>query len=217
MMTRALTNEEAAAKSSNRTLIRWTPALYDALSRHYDRLARWLFPIGDLGRQTVIAGLISGSMLDVACGTGTLLAEAHRNGLQCVGIDTSRGMLLEARKKVPSASLVQASFFALPFAESQFDYVVETNAVSGAEVDAGAVLDEMQRVCADHGEIRIGDYARAERKGLWLGLLETAMALFGDHPHDYRALLTSMGLSVEVEELGWGGMYQFVKGRRLAP
>ena len=195
------------------SIIHWTPSLYDALAKHYDRLARWLFPISDTGREKVVSGLVSGHVLDVACGTGTLLAKAQQRGLRCVGVDTSRGMLLEARRKVPAAGVVQASFDALPLAENQFDYVVETNAVSAVEVDAALVLDEMKRVCAGGGEIRIGDYARSRRKGFWFRLFEMVGTLVGDSPHDYERLLDSMGYTVDVEELGWGGMYQYIRAR----
>ena len=195
-------------------IVRWTPSLYDALSRVYDHLAQWLFPIGDVGRERVVSGLVSGRILDIACGTGTLLEKAHQNGMQCIGVDTSRGMLQEARKKVPEAGLVQASFSALPFAEDQFDYVVETNAVSGVEIDATAVISEMTRVCADGGEIRIGDYGTSGREAFWLRLFVVVGSLVGDYPHDYKRLLSAMGHKVDLEELGWGGMYQFIRARR---
>jgi ubiquinone/menaquinone biosynthesis C-methylase UbiE len=197
-----------------RPLIHWTPSLYTWLSRHYDRLAGWLFPIGDLGRERVIADLGAGRLLDVACGTGTLLEKAHRKGLRCVGVDTSWGMLQEARKKVPAADLVQASFYALPFAEGQFEHVVETNAVSGVEIDAHVVLKEMVRVCADGGEVRLGDYGASGREGVWFRGFEALGILFGDYPHDYRALFAELGYEAEIEELGWGGMYQYVRAKQ---
>lgn len=199
--------------SKLKPIIQWTPALYSFLSKHYDRLAAWLFPIGDAGREKVVSGLASGRILDVACGTGTLLEKAHQRGLRCVGVDTSWGMLQETKRKVPAAGVVQASFLALPFAKEQFDYVVETNAVSAAEVDAGAALGEMNRVCASGGEIRIGDYARSQRQGLWLGWIAKIGILVGDYPHDYKGLLEAMGYQVDIEELGWGGMYQFIRAR----
>jgi len=43
-----------------------------------------------------------------------------------------------------------------------------------------------------------------EQFGIW----------FGDCPHDYLALLASLGYRVEVEPLGWGGMYQYIRARR---
>jgi ubiquinone/menaquinone biosynthesis C-methylase UbiE len=195
-------------------IISWTPGVYDHLSRNYDRFAKWFFPIGDVGREAVVSGLDSGQILDVACGTGTLLHKAEKAGLRCYGIDTSRGMLLETRKKVPTAGVVQASFYALPFTEGQFDFVVETNAVSGTGINAVEVLREMLRVCAGGGELRIGDYGRSKREGWWMRILETVGILIGDYPHDYDGILSSLGYQVEVEELGWSGMYQFIRVKR---
>jgi ubiquinone/menaquinone biosynthesis C-methylase UbiE len=192
-------------------LIDWSPSRYDRLAKNYDKYARWFFPIGDIGRERVISDLSEGYILDVACGTGTLLEKAHQRGLTCLGIDTSRGMLEETKKKVPQADLVQASFYALPFAKDQFDYVVETNAVSGADIDAQEVLSEMLRVCCPGGEIRLGDYGKSERKGFWYRILEYVGVLIGDYPHDYQALFGNMGYQAEVENLGWGGLYKFIR------
>jgi ubiquinone/menaquinone biosynthesis C-methylase UbiE len=203
--------ERRVSLSKPRALIRWTPDLYDRLSKHYDRLAAWLFPIGDRGRRKVLENISSGMLLDVACGTGTLLEKANGLGITCYGLDTSGGMLKEARKKVPGASLVQASFYALPFAPHAFDWVVETNAVSGVDINAIDVLREMVRVCAERGEVRIGDYGRSDRKGLFYRLMEFVGTLIGDYPHDYRGLFTALGHEVTVEVLGWGGVYQFIR------
>lgn len=185
--------------------------MYDRLAKHYDLFAKWLFPIGDQGREKVVSDIGSGTILDVACGTGSLLDKAHQSGLQVIGIDTSRGMLLETKKKVPAAGVVQASFYNLPFAAKQFDYVVETNAVSGAELDPKNILSEMIRVCADGGEIRLGDYGKSGRKGFWAQILEKIGILFGDYPYDYDELIRELGYEAEIDDLGWGGMYQYVQ------
>lgn len=195
-------------------LIDWSPTRYDRLAKNYDTFARWFFPIGDVGREKVIDGLDSGSILDVACGTGSLLEKAHPAGLISFGIDTSQGMLMEAKKKVPGVNLVQASFYALPFSEGAFDAVVETNAVSGADIDAKIVLSEMLRVCRTDGVVRLGDYGKSSRSGFWPGLLEKIGVLIGDYPHDYQALFESLGYTAEFEDLAWGGMYKYIQVRK---
>jgi ubiquinone/menaquinone biosynthesis C-methylase UbiE len=197
--------------SSLKPIISWTPSLYDRISNQYDRLARWFFPIGDLGRERVVSDLEPGQILDIACGTGSLLEKAHQSGLACIGIDTSRGMLLETRKKVPSADLVQASFYALPFSDNQFEYVVETNAVSGADINPGQVLHEMLRVCRDEGEIRLGDYGSSRQDGIWIRILIKIGILLGDYPHNYQELFHALGYEAQFEDLGWGGMYQYIR------
>ena len=192
-------------------LIDWSPNRYDRLSKNYDKYARWFFPVGNKGREKVLSDLSRGRILDVACGTGTLLDKTEKAGLFCVGIDTSRGMLNESRRKAPTAMLVQASFYALPFAKETFNYVVETNAVSGVGIDAKNVLSEMLRACQQGGEIRIGDYGRANRKTFLRSLLEKIGILVGDYPHDYSELFESLGYQPEIEDIAWGGMYKYIK------
>ena len=80
-------------------LIEWTPRFYDRISRPYDFLFLLFFPIGDRGRRKVIEGLERGKILDVACGTGSLLEMADAAGLGCLGIDLSKGMIHQAKQK----------------------------------------------------------------------------------------------------------------------
>ena len=192
-------------------LIDWSPARYDRLAKNYDRFAAWFFPIGDIGRERVLSGLDKGLLLDVACGTGTLLEKARQTGLVYVGIDTSWGMLTETKRKIPAAPVIQASFYALPFAKGKFDIVVETNAVSGADIHADEVLREMLRVCNTGGEVRLGDYGKSDRKGLWYRMMEKIGILVGDYPHDYLELFRRLGYEADVEYLAWGGMYQYIR------
>jgi 2-polyprenyl-3-methyl-5-hydroxy-6-metoxy-1,4-benzoquinol methylase len=55
--------------------------------KYYDLFMRVFFPIGEKGRERIVERLSAGSILDVACGTGTLLAMAGEKGLECYGID----------------------------------------------------------------------------------------------------------------------------------
>ena len=146
------------------SIINWTPEFYDTLSSRYDLLARYLFPIGQKGRSRVVENLKPGSILDIACGTGELLKMVEIAGAQCFGIDNSPGMLAQAQLKVPAAEFVRASFYEIPYPDAKFDYVVETNAVSGVDIDVERVLKEMVRVCKANGQILIGDYAKAGKR-----------------------------------------------------
>ena len=79
--------------------------MYNRLSRYYDTFMKFFFPVGEKGRERIVEKLTSGSVLDVACGTGTLLEMAGKKGLECYGIDLSEGMLAEAKRKVPEAEI----------------------------------------------------------------------------------------------------------------
>jgi ubiquinone/menaquinone biosynthesis C-methylase UbiE len=144
-------------KGSSRPRV-WTTGTYDRLSRYYDFLMRVFFPIGEKGRQRIVERLDCGSILDVACGTGTLLVMAYEKGLKCYGIDISQGMLSQARSKVPNAEFKTASYYEIPYPDGGFDYVVATNALSGDFIDAKKVLSEMVRVCKSGGKVCIAEW-----------------------------------------------------------
>jgi demethylmenaquinone methyltransferase/2-methoxy-6-polyprenyl-1,4-benzoquinol methylase len=69
---------------------------------------------------SVIGALGPGRTLDVACGTGFLTR--HLRG-DVVGLDQSKRMLDEARKRAPSVTYVQGDGLALPFVDQSFDRV----------------------------------------------------------------------------------------------
>lgn len=48
-----------------------------------------------------------GAWLDIACGTGDLLARAHAEDFECAGADLSRAQLRYARETCPEATFVQ--------------------------------------------------------------------------------------------------------------
>ena len=58
----------------------WTTETYDRLSRYYDTFMKFFFPIGEEGREIIVKILASGSVLDMACSTGTLLVMAKNKG-----------------------------------------------------------------------------------------------------------------------------------------
>jgi SAM-dependent methyltransferase len=95
-----------------------TSDLYDAIAPIYDEWQAWrgmmpfarvaaakLEPLldreADAARR---AGRVGPALIDLGCGTGTLLAEVRRTrpGWRLTGVDASAGMLAVARAKVPT-------------------------------------------------------------------------------------------------------------------
>jgi ubiquinone/menaquinone biosynthesis C-methylase UbiE len=195
------------------TLIKWTPQTYNKISKYYDTFSWLVSPKGS--HQKIIEGLNTGSILDVACGTGTLLALAQANGLKCYGLDTSEGMLDQAKTKASTAELRQGSFYEIPYPDEYFDYVVETNALGGVEIEVKKVLSEMIRVCKKGGEVRIGDFATPPRETWWHRLMIVITRLTtGDVPQNYREIFREFGYNPEVEILGWHDMYQIFRVKK---
>ena len=192
-------------------LLDWNSKVYSRFARYYDALAPIFLGIGEKAKKRVGQEFDAGSVLDVACGTGAVLKMAYDAGLQCFGTDLAEGMIVEAKKKIPTGEFRIASFYELPYPDDAFDYVVETNAVSGASIDADKVLAEMVRVCKPGGQILIGDYCKAPKETAWTRFMAWIGMLIGDFPHDFQSIFTKLGCQPEVEYLGWSGVYQFIK------
>lgn len=180
----------------------WTTKTYDRMARYYDAFMRCLFPIGEKGRKTVVEKLSGGTVLDVACGTGTLLEMAYRKGLECHGIDLSGGMIGRATKKVPGAVINQASYYEIPYPDETFDFVVATNALSGSHVDASKAISEMLRVCRGGGHLYIAEWPKAETRRFRDRVIEWMASINDDAPKDYCAIFEGLGYRPEVDILG---------------
>lgn len=179
----------------------WTTNTYNRLSRYYDTIMKLFFPVGEQGRRKIVEKLSTGSVLDVACGTGTLLALAEEQDLNCYGLDLSGGMLAEAKRKAPEAAYVQASYYAIPFSEASFDYVVATNALSGTYIDPQTIIEEMLRVCRNDGWVYIAEWPKAEKETLGGRLLVWFASLNDDAPKDYIGIFREMGYEPVVERI----------------
>ena len=197
---------------TQKPLLDWSTRMYDKVSSTYDLFLRLMFPMAAKAQRRVAQGLQpAASILDIACGTGSVLAMAYEAGLECFGNDLSTGMLRRAQRKVPTATFRQGSFYELPYSDNSFDYVVETNALSGYGVDTETAQGEMLRVCKPGGQVRIGDYAKALIESFWTRVTERSMLWFGDQASDFVSLFEALGYEPEMEVLGWGGMYQYVQ------
>lgn len=184
----------------------WTPRTYSWLARFYDRLSVIFSPAA--GHQQVLSELENGCILDAGCGTGSLLEIASQRGLECYGLDSSPGMLAEARSKLPEARLVLGSFYEIPFASGSFDYVVETNALGGVHLDARQAISEMLRVCRIGGEVRLADYAAPPEMTWFRRVLISLGAIIGDYPVDFKAIFATLGYPAQVRPLGGYDLYQ---------
>jgi ubiquinone/menaquinone biosynthesis C-methylase UbiE len=125
---------------------------FDRLAGRYDELRA---PPGvtavheTLARETDLAGT---RVLDVGCGTGTnLLVLAERFGCRPAGVDSSKGMLAEARLKLPSADLRHGVAERLPFDDASFDAVWMSLVVH--LLDRPRAFSEARRVLVEGGRL----------------------------------------------------------------
>jgi SAM-dependent methyltransferase len=104
---------------------------YASLAEHYERrwqafnqaVRRWVFahwpdPLPHRPR-----------VLDIGCGAGGLLAAlaAEKPGLELIGLDVSRALLLQARQHAPSAALVETDAENPPFRPASFNVTCSLN------------------------------------------------------------------------------------------
>ncbi len=135
-------------------------AEYERLARRYDR--RWAGYVRKSVRATLGRLPLAGSerLLDIGCGTGTLLHSLARRypGLRLVGVDLCGPMVQAARRKTAGAvHYVIADAGRLPFAAGRFDVVVTSSAFHYWR-DPGRCVAEMRRVLRPGGRLVVTDW-----------------------------------------------------------
>jgi ubiquinone/menaquinone biosynthesis C-methylase UbiE len=197
VQSRASTVSKAADRDVGR-FDEWAPA-YD-----HDRLQQRFFgPVH--GRTLELAagvGIAPQRVLDIGCGTGSLLRSASVRwpGTALAGVDPAAGMLRAGRLSGAPIGLVRAIADALPFADATFDLVVSTVSFHHwARQSAG--LAEVGRVLAPGGIFVLADlhavgylrvfYALARRRGR----MHT--------PVELAEMLAAVGLDVQ----GWAPVF----------
>jgi SAM-dependent methyltransferase len=148
------------------------PTDFDAVASVYDEslpghvVEHYLQKRLDFIRQHTTADLV----LDVGCGTGSLLERVADAGYQAIGLDPSRGMLAQLRTRRPEIPTVAGDGAALPFPDGTFA-LVYCIAVMHHVAEVGAVrrtLTEMSRVTRPGGHILIWDHNPANPYWPWL-------------------------------------------------
>lgn len=111
-----------------------------------DMTVKWVNPrIGEKG-------------LDIGTGTGNLAGRFSDKGISIAGVDQSREMLAQCRSKYPKMETKLGNFLALPYVDSQFDFVVTSLAFHHITNEQQPLaLEEMKRVLKPSGRICITD------------------------------------------------------------
>lgn len=111
-----------------------------------DLTVKWVNPrIGEKG-------------LDIGTGNGNLAGRFSDKGISIAGVDQSREMLAQCRSKYPKMETKLGNFLALPYVDSQFDFVVTSLAFHHITNEQQPLaLEEMKRVLKPSGRICITD------------------------------------------------------------
>jgi ubiquinone/menaquinone biosynthesis C-methylase UbiE len=191
----------------------------------YDR--RWPRYVADTTRETLarVGPGVPSAILDIACGTGTLLEEIakrlHGAGGRIAGVDLSTGMLAEARRKLPRRAIVVAGDATrLPFRAAAFEVAVSVSALHHWR-DPGTVLREARRVLRPRGRLVITDWC-GDR---WVERIRAALHRRHDHAHlrvyrssELAALMRDAGFrEVHVERWRSGWQWSLMTATASAP
>jgi len=175
---------------------------YESSARWYDGLIE---PLLSATRQKALElwpprpGMV---VLDMACGTGTLLARYAEAGCEVHGIDASPAMISAARRKLGgSATLHLGDIADAPYDRGSFDLVTFSMALH--EMPDGsrlAALEEARRVLSDDGRVLVVDYHRgpAGFPTGWLikALVDAVERSAGKrHYHNYQSFVASGGVA----------------------
>lgn len=132
--------------------IKW----YDDNAVSYAKAAERLSPTFEL--EKFCAYFSPGAkILDAGCGSGRDSEKLRSNGLEVTGIDISRGLIKEARKRYPDVDFVIGNLLNLPFNEVGFDGVWAQASLVHLESpdDTNKALNEFHRVLKSGGMLHV--------------------------------------------------------------
>jgi ubiquinone/menaquinone biosynthesis C-methylase UbiE len=189
--------------------------VYTSIARPYDLAVRYL-PVWKTWLQRALPHIEGPRVLEVSFGTGYLLSR-YADRFETHGVDYNRAMARTAQRNVrragSAAELVQADVEHLPYADSTFDTVVNTMALSGYP-DGLAALSEMKRVLRNDGRLILIDFAFPPDQN-WLGTKVAAlMERSGDILRDMGKLFDACNLDYTDESIGaWKSVHLYVARR----
>ncbi|MBK8900942.1 MAG: class I SAM-dependent methyltransferase [Anaerolineaceae bacterium] len=117
-------------------------------------------------RALALAKLPAGAqVLDVGCGAGATLDFLAELGLQILGMDPSRKLLLQGNGRSPHLPLTQGRGETLPFAAHTFDALLAECCLSLMD-DAATALAEFARVLRPGGTLILSDMLAGNPAGI---------------------------------------------------
>jgi ubiquinone/menaquinone biosynthesis C-methylase UbiE len=170
--------------------------LYYELAWTYDLVA-WLVSFGDWAawRRAAALFLREGPSLELAYGTGGLMADLTARGLPLVGLDLSPSMARLARRRLVGRGLplrlVRGQAQALPFPDGAFANVVATFPTEF--ILAPQTMDAVVRVLQPEGRLIIVAVGRLRGLGLLRRFVEWLYAITGQHDIPMGAALERLG------------------------
>jgi ubiquinone/menaquinone biosynthesis C-methylase UbiE len=160
----------------------------------------------DRAHQAVLAlaaGIVHqpASVLDVGCGTGRLLRQAHTYWpeAQLIGVDPANGMIEMAKRLTPNATFLTGMAEALPLQDASVDLALSTISFHHWQ-DQAAGIQEIARVLRPEGYFLLVDLSFPD----WLGQVFRLKRVHSRAR--LQALFNQAGLQVQTQQkVSWRG------------
>jgi len=124
---------------------------FDSIMNMYDTNRRIEVIFDDfLGTEN----LTNKTLLDAGCGTGWFTKRAIEKNAKVTALDIAPKLVEVTLKKNPTATGIEGSLLALPFADNTFDYVISSDVIEHTP-DPYLAVKEMIRVLKPGGKICI--------------------------------------------------------------
>jgi ubiquinone/menaquinone biosynthesis C-methylase UbiE len=160
----------------------------------------------DRAHQAVLAlaaGIVHqpASVLDVGCGTGRLLRQAHTYWpeAQLIGVDPANGMIEMAKRLTPNATFLTGMAEALPLQDASVDLALSTISFHHWQ-DQAAGIQEIARVLRPEGYFLLVDLSFPD----WLGQVFRLKRVHSRAR--LQVLFNQAGLQVQTQQkVSWRG------------
>jgi len=201
------------------------PNSYGRFAAFYDDIRFDRFSLSLAGHiEELISRTNAVRILEMACGTGSLLARLDLPGKKLVGLDLSPEMLAEAKKKCGRSRLVNGSITALPF-HQPFDLVLclyDSMNYLLEEKDLVAVFRETRQLLGEGGTFMFDLNNQLAFEEVWDG--GDPYEATGPHGkilirsrYNRELAIGEADLDVEVDEGGCKVVYTSVHRQRCYP
>jgi SAM-dependent methyltransferase len=141
--------------------------------------AAWIADMGehgDFGRRYVLDPVMlrralaarSTTALDVGCGEGRFCRMLQAQGVVTTGIDPTRGLIAEARRRDPNGTYLEGHAAALPFDDASFGLVVSYLSLIDI-ADVAPAIAQMVRVLRPGGTLLIANLNGFNTAGVEVG------------------------------------------------
>jgi ubiquinone/menaquinone biosynthesis C-methylase UbiE len=184
--------------------------VWDKVAPSYDKQIAFFERIQFGGGREWVGSRASGTVLEVAIGTGRSLP-FYPAGTRVTGIDLSPGMLAVARQRATAlgidADLREGDAEALAFPDDSFDTVVCVLSLCSIP-DPARAIGEMARVLKPGGKLLLLDHIGSRWWPVWA--VQRFVELFSARAGEYQTrrqlpLMAPAGLRVvESQQLKWG-------------